>query len=213
MSVLPPRGRNKICVLAVFALLSHGVVFFLALAAKTTRKNKRRTPPQQPPPEMIPPELAAGVGPPPPHLTGAPAGSSKDGTEMFRCDACQISLTRLRDDVQYLIQKERAWKKQDLLKRLDMMCQDPAMNEQYAQQQCRSFLSDRKSQIASLVRERQDPDKDAFEDNFPDVKKLCLDWHECVPGQKTLNEILSEMPAPGEEKAAHDPAKVGADEL
>ncbi|CAD7975866.1 unnamed protein product [Amoebophrya sp. A25] len=132
-----------------------------------------------------------------PHQRSQP----NDPLRMFRCDACQIGLTRLKDDVQFLIQKERAWTKKDLFKRIDMLCQDPAMNEQYGRAQCADFLKDRRMDIARKIRDIQNPDSDYFEESLPSPKETCVEWNECIPGQKTLNEVLNEMPEaqPGEQ--------------
>lgn len=120
-----------------------------------------------------------------------------DPMKMFRCDACQIGMTRLSEDVTFLIQRENAWLKEDLLKRVDMMCQDPAMNDQYGKEQCWHFLKEFRTRILRMVRERQDPDSEFFEEGMMPIRQLCgpTQWGVCVEGQKTLNEMMASLPS------------------
>lgn len=64
---------------------------------------------------------------------------------------------------------------------------------------CFEWLRDWRAQLIKMVRIRQDPESDYFEENLvANVQKQCVEWGECAEGQKTLNEVLNELPAPAE---------------
>lgn len=124
-----------------------------------------------------------------------------DPLAIFQCDACLIGMQRIAEDVQYLIQKERAWRKPDLIERVDLLCKDPGLNQQQGRDQCEKFLRQRREEILELIRNRQNPLSEEFEESMPNVRDLCGPEHEGGWGacrtrdQKTMAQMMADIPS------------------